>query len=235
MIGPAGLVGIGTASSGAQVAGAAGVSYADMVIADGAAAYWKLNETSGSVAVDTIGLQNGTYVGGISSVAGLVDGDTAVDLSSGRYVNLGDNDAYSIATTEELTFEAWINITATGPYNSIARKPSSIKELELYLGASKLKSDVGSLTAGLDTVSAGTWYHVAFTYKRYATVNAYLNGVLQQSKSSPGPPPNGTGSLILGNPSPYPLNGLMQHVAIYPTQLTGAQILDHYTAAAGIP
>lgn len=234
MIGPAGLVGIGTASSGAQVAGAAGVSYADLVIADGAAAYWKLNETSGSVAVDTIGTQNGTYVGGISSVAGLVDGDTAVDLSSGRYVNLGDNDAYSMATTQELTFEAWINITTLGSYNRIARKAAN-REMDLYINAGKLKSDVGFLTAGLDTVSAGTWYHVAFTYKRYATVNTYLNGVLQQSNSSSSPPANGTDDFLLGNPTTYPLNGLMQHVAIYPTQLTGAQILDHYTAGAGIP
>ena len=231
MLSPLGLLGIGiTAASGSG----GGQSYSALVLADGAVGYWKLNETSGTVAVDTTGLQNGTYVGRISSVAGLVDGDTAVNLSSGRYVDLGDNDAYSIATTEELTFEAWINITTLGSYNSIARKPSTAKEMDIYLGGGKLKSDIGYLTSGLSTVSTGTWYHVVFTYKRYATVNTYLNGVLQQSNSSPGPPPNGTASVILGNPSPYPLNGSMQHVAIYPTQLSGAQVLAHYELGAGI-
>src|SRR5580765_159064 len=41
-------------------------SYAALVVADGASHYWRLDETSGTTAVDVIGGANGTISGGVT-------------------------------------------------------------------------------------------------------------------------------------------------------------------------
>src|SRR6185369_17673000 len=69
------------------------LSYAVEVLMDAPAAYWRLDEPSGTTAVDVIGAANGTYVGSPAlSAPGAVALDDAVTFSgaSGQRVNVGN-------------------------------------------------------------------------------------------------------------------------------------------------
>lgn len=51
-------------------------TYADLVLSLKPVAYWRLNETSGTTIVDTMGVQNGTYVGPIEFGVEAIVSDT---------------------------------------------------------------------------------------------------------------------------------------------------------------
>jgi hypothetical protein len=56
------------------------LGYVQQVIADGAVAYWRLGETSGTTAVDSVGGKNGTISGGVTlnQPGALADGNKAM-------------------------------------------------------------------------------------------------------------------------------------------------------------
>ena len=58
-------------------------AYSDRVIADGATNYWRLNETSGTTAADSVGTLTGTISGGVTlGTAGRQAGDLAIQYTS---------------------------------------------------------------------------------------------------------------------------------------------------------
>src|SRR5262245_20628445 len=86
-------------------------SYPAKVVADGAVAYWRLNETSGTTAVDVIGAKNGTIAAGVTlgQTGALADGDKAMRFNG----TTGKITAPVVPFTATLTLEAWI-WTSTG-------------------------------------------------------------------------------------------------------------------------
>ena len=100
-----------------------------------------------------------------------------------------------------------------------------------YLGLTAIMTTFSS------ALSADTVYHVVCTFDRAATTSKiYLNGVLNTTNTtiitySDGV--NSTEPLQIGRRSDDGGNefiGVIGHVAIYPTVLSGARILAHYTA-----
>src|SRR5262245_66022564 len=92
-------------------------SYPARVVADGASAYWRLNETSGTTAVDVIGGANGTISGGVTlgQAGALADGDTAMLFdATGEYVSV-PNGSYAAIGTGAMTLECWIKSSAAFP------------------------------------------------------------------------------------------------------------------------
>ena len=93
---------------------AASSGYDAAVIASGPLSYWELGESSGSVAVDAMGLHNGTYVGGPTlGVSGLIAGDgaTGVGVSPGKYVDLGSSTDYNLTAG---TVVVWFSTSSPG-------------------------------------------------------------------------------------------------------------------------
>lgn len=77
--------------------------------ANGLVAHWPLDDTSGTVAIDTVGQSPGVYMDGASpatdSVPGVYGG--AIDFDTGGgYIDLGAAPALDLATT--FTFTAWV-------------------------------------------------------------------------------------------------------------------------------
>ncbi len=82
--------------------------YDSAVLADQPAAFWDMSG-AGTEADLTGGGHAGTYVGGAPTPATLPNGDTAADFNgSSEYMEVPSSPAFSIPTTGELTFEAWI-------------------------------------------------------------------------------------------------------------------------------
>src|SRR4030042_3065682 len=70
--------------------------------------WWKLDETSGTVAADSSGHGNdGTVVGGAKWVSGYIDGALDFD-GDDNYVDCGYDPIFD--TADEMTLAAWVNI-----------------------------------------------------------------------------------------------------------------------------
>ena len=89
--------------------GAAASSYDQMILADAPVAYWAMNKLTGSEPDLTGNNHTGSYHSGTAATARLPNGDTAADFNgSSQYMSVPSSAAFSIPTTHNLTWEAWI-------------------------------------------------------------------------------------------------------------------------------
>jgi concanavalin A-like lectin/glucanase superfamily protein len=84
-------------------------SYNQIVLADHPVAFWNVDPKNKSE-VDLSGNGNtGTYENGLPAMTTMPDGDTAADFNgTSQYLTIPSNISFSIPTTGNLTWEAWI-------------------------------------------------------------------------------------------------------------------------------
>ena len=88
------------------------VDYAQEIISDGPIIYWKLAETEGNVAADTMGLRNGAFTGAPtlnaeSLVPASNDGAVKFNPDNADVIKIGDNPQMNTGTFKQKTFEFW--------------------------------------------------------------------------------------------------------------------------------
>jgi hypothetical protein len=212
------------------------LTYAQQVVADGAIAYWRLGEPSGTNAADGSGNGRvGVYVGTPTlGVAGAITGDTGVTFD-------GVDDEITIAssalhlTDGPLSVEAWVKIgtgtsdggifcpTLAGYTSGYALTWHTGTALFFYIGSGVNGATVACSSAG--------WHHVVGTWDGTTDANSmkiYLDGVLGGQRTSTIDTIAATAYIIgRGNTR---FNGSIDDVAVYTTVLTPAQVLDHYKA-----
>lgn len=224
------------------------MTYASEVLADSPRIYWRLNDPSGTSAVDSSGgSRNGTYNGSPTlGATGLLVGDpsdTAVQFD-------GVDDYASASDTVSLsayTAEAWVKLTATpgGTGATILAKYSSTASARLfvlYVTSGRTLSAQFYESTGLSTNISGsvltlnTTYHVVVTFTG-GTGRIYLNGSLNASGSRAGTLSSAAIPFNAGaQPGPTALfAGTIDEAAFYPTALSAARIGDHYTAGTTAP
>ena len=217
-----------------------GGGYGAFVCGDQPAAYYPLNETSGTVAYDYMNGCNGTYtnsptlgVAGATSYTG-----TAVALNgTSQMADLG-NPAW-LNFTNLITVEAWIKPSSLSGYIVAHSADSSWDELWLRFdgyGDYQLgtwESPTAYVTVAVPAGTLNNWVHVVGTYDG-ANWNVYQNGVLLGSATGTvGTIPIscdwGIGS---GTGQAYGrfFTGSIQDVAIYNKALSPLQIRNHYLA-----
>ena len=225
-------------------------SYAQAVLADGPAAYWRLDEASGSTAGDATGGPNAGVIPGVVGLGqpgALADGNTAVQFNgsdASRIAVPGTSRLSAINGTSALTMEAWINPQSlTGPpsqfrmFFSFPGNPVSYLGITNSSGAWKVI--VALSIAGKQqhmavgpVLTPGTWYHTAATYDGSRLV-LYVNGeVAGQITGLSGPLSIGTGGVLLGahlsTGRGYAFNGSVDEAALYDRALSAAQVSTHY-------
>jgi len=213
-------------------------NYDSVVLADAPKRYYRLDEPSGTTAVDSgSDAANGTYTGGVT-LGTLVSGDsdTAVTFNgTNQYVSVPllalENRSFSV--------EGWLKCALPASDMAILEAgqsaPTSNNLFTMKIWPS---GDVGGefwgnyLYAGNGAVSANTWTHVVFTYE-YASDTAcmYVNGTLKNSNSA-GPllPTLDHIYLARGSATLSFFAGSLDDVAIYATALSAAQVAAHYAA-----
>ena len=217
-------------------------AYFDEVLADNPIGYWRLGEPSGTVAVDQMGLHDGTYTGApVLGTPGLLtnDSNAAIEVAGQptQGVQLPNHADYQIGT---LTLEAWVKTSHTD---------SSWRSIAVKQHAYGIFNYSGSLAAyiwGTATViSTGVPLHDGI---RHHVVLVCQEGVAGGSQfycdGVPVGAPftyvtsNQTEGLSFGyNPaSGQELFGVIDEVAIYGYTLTPAQIARHHQAGlTGVP
>ncbi|HLX60894.1 MAG TPA: LamG-like jellyroll fold domain-containing protein [Planctomycetota bacterium] len=203
--------------------------------ATGMVAYYKFDETAGSVAADSSGNgKNATLTGtGAAFGAGLVRG--AVSLTTASTVAIDDPTVGSFGTSD-FTAMAWIKTTSVSTRilsNRHSNFHSKFWEVQLQSN--------GTLAAGVDengnnyiplpgntVVNTGQWMHVAFV-RNGTQIRLYVNGILDGTADGTGPADvtNG-GATQIGNNFFFDdssrFAGLMDDVRLFARALTADEI-----------
>lgn len=215
----------------------------------GIVAYWKLDETSGSTAVDSSGnghdgmvIVAGEPYGTPAWTTGQVNG--AIELSgSGDYVYCGTGDWADF--TDEMSVSVWVKCTFDAAFQSIVTKGDSSWRLfrDSVTGDS---NNVSFTLTGIGPVASGStgpvgdnqWHQVVGTFDGI-TQCIYVDGILAASTVVP------AGSLIATNiygvcigadsehEAQHEFKGLIDEVRLYEIGLTADMVLDQYIADDG--
>jgi hypothetical protein len=208
----------------------------------GLVGYWRLGESSGTVACDSTTHNNGAYVGGFTLGApGAIaaDPDTALTLdgSSGQ---VGVPAASSLNVGDTFTIEAWVKRGAlnTGHNEVIASKQEGAWVL-MFNESNQLtlrRSNVANIaTATVATTDTTNWHYVVAT-KNGSSVHLYLDGTDVTGTVSNQTIANNTQPLAIGQSAGGAfLKGSVDEVALYNTPLTPTQITQHYQTGVNPP
>jgi hypothetical protein len=190
--------GAGGSASGGAGTGGATASYDQAILADGPVAYWAMDKLNGTEPDLTGNNHNGTYHSGALKSAAMPNGDQAADFNgSAQYVSVPSSAAFSIPTTGELTWEAWIRPdvlqfpkASQDDYVDWMGKcqdygPTCEWEARMYSTdtpesrCNRMSAYVFNPSAGLGSagdwqpvcglIAAGSWYHVVGAYTLKAT------------------------------------------------------------------
>ena len=209
-------------------------TYPELVIGHGASYYWRLNEASGLVAVDSKGLANGVISGGVTlgQPGALADGSKAMLFD-------GVSGMIQTGTVPNgilpLTTEAWIKTTDAGERCYVTDGPAS----NIYsgiTGACLFYYGSAGSTTGVKPVNDGQWHHAVVIYSS-TSITFYVDGILDVVRTlSPIYPP--TGKWEIGNRTANNFinawKGSIDEVAIYPKALVPEVIAEHYAARLDI-
>lgn len=214
------------------------LTYNQAVLADSPTLFWGLSDSSGLVAVDLSGNgRDGVYDGGITlGAAGVVqDGTTAI--SGNGSVNIARSGAIGVGLVP-FTME-W----ALRPSSVIASSNGVLMQdaLQNPGGAGAYVNADGSVTFGPPpffggTTAAGTVVNgqnaiFAFTFDT-VNVRFYKNGVLVGGPSNLGSSVVAMAYLQVGATGiAATMRGAFHKFAVYPSQLSAAQLLVHFNAS----
>lgn len=228
-----------TVFAGAAAGG--GLSYDATILAEGSLThYYKLNETSGTTAADSIGGTNATLSGTASVNQSPIFSDSTKSYSFGGG-NVQVSTSRLIGSTSPWTIECEFYCTSISSAGAVWSVGNG--GLTHYACLTPLASGHLSLTqftgAGgtytTITVTNSTAYHCVATYDG-TNITVYLNGgvanggqegAVAYSQSSNGP---GNAFLIGSNGNGQNFPGRISKVAIYNSVLTQTQITAHWLA-----
>ncbi|MCP4334722.1 MAG: DNRLRE domain-containing protein [Gammaproteobacteria bacterium] len=207
----------------------------------GPIAHWKLDETSGTTAVDSEGGHDGVLTNGPAWDIGNIDG--ALDFDGGNDVVLVPDDP-TLDITGDISLIAWIRPNASGTQYVIRKAQyGSTDGYELSLSTTgkvffRLNQNSSVNTYRIDSISdypvdGTTWMHIAATYDG-VTQRLYINGVEEASQAASVVIGTNSTDLSLGGQQngTSVINGLIDDARLYDRALSAGEIGDLYAAAA---
>jgi hypothetical protein len=210
--------------------------YASTVLADGPRSYWRLGESSGLVVRDELGVNAGTYQGGVTlGAAGALTGDanTAAGFDGvNDLVSLGNPGLTGPFSLELWAFLAGPGSTGATSYATLLGYDYTHRILwQTWPGSGQLLAQFdGNFFSS--SVSANTWHHVVYVFDG-ATERFYVDG--SAAGSHPTTLPVWNAPFLLGSfeSADYMLNGRLDEVAVYAKALSAAQVSGHFAARTG--
>lgn len=224
-------------------------TYDQKITADLPLAYWKLQETEGTSAVEEIAANNGTYAAGYTlNQPGFIAAfkSVAVDGVDASRITI-PNAAFSpITGTAALSIESWVRPASLPPldgnifmffstdgasnqnYMSFNRNGG----VQAVLVSLRINGAQVAVRSTGFTPTAATWYHIVETYDG-SKVRIYVNGVDYSPVNAPsgnvdlGVSAGRLGGWVVAGGFGFP--GNISHTAMYATVLSPTTIVQHYS------
>lgn len=222
-------------------------AYGAAVFADQPWAYWRLDEATGDLAVDSSGqAHHASYQQGVGrGAAGIVDGNAGATFDGSNDVVVASD---AVIGPNTYSAEAWFKTsTTTGGkiigFGTAASGLSSSYDRHVYM-ANDGKLVFGAYPGSEQRVTSaqsyndGRWHHVVATQSSAGMV-LYIDGV--QAGTNPTTTGQGYtgywrvgGDNTWGSTSRY-LNGVIDEAAVYLTALSAEQVANHYQLGMDLP
>jgi len=196
----------------------------------GLIAGWHLDENSGDVANDYVGVNNGTFTGanwvvGISGKAlefNGVDGELVIPNNAGLNL-VGD----------KVSFSFWFKLSDVGSsgafiHNNVkyVLQMDAQGRVSFALYTPSWKSIVMTYS---DRILNTDWHHVAATYDG-TTMKLFIDGVLKASDFNSGALHASSADVYIGKMGPIkPFKGIIDEVQVYNVALTESQVNQLFT------
>jgi len=223
--------------------------YANTILADSPANYWRVDEASGTTLADQVGINAGTLFGTyILGTAGAIfgDADTALSFSGAGYFSTSSTLSAPSAFSQELWFKTTttlggkligfgnIQSGASGGYD---RNVYMTNDGRITFGV--FSGSIISLTSA-NPYNDGAWHHLVSLLSG-AGMFLYIDGVQVNFNAN-------TGAQVMngfwrigydslngwpGTITSYYFTGALDEVAIYNYALSPAQISNHYHLGSG--
>jgi uncharacterized repeat protein (TIGR01451 family) len=234
-----------TASQGScsQAAGTVSCSfgalgYAAQILADQPLGYWRLDETSGTVAADASGNgHDGTISAGVSlAQSPLVGGGTSMRFpGTGPIVRVANFGQLVQNSAAGQTLEFWADPDpADSEWIAVGLAPAGADEIQRYGdGTGYWSTFRTSRLAGLPTRTSGV-HHFVITRQPGVGWKLYVDGALLSSTTDAGTFGVSADLRIGFGDTPYTtrnFTGRIDEVAVYNSALSASRILAHYQAA----
>ncbi|UCF42224.1 MAG: LamG domain-containing protein [Planctomycetota bacterium] len=200
-------------------------------------AYWAFDEGSGTVAYDSAGGNDGTFVGEPSWTTGQIDGALEFD---------GENDYISCGTGPALTgmgpfsVSAWVKTDIVKGHAIVVQRGPGSANNGMY-GVSILadgRAQFGVYNSGHGftcrssvIVYDGLWHHVAAVRTNSTDGKIYVDGSLSGSDSGPARSLNSLLPVWIGGPGftgPFRFEGKIDEVMIFNRALSDAEVEELY-------
>ncbi|MFW6059383.1 MAG: LamG domain-containing protein [Phycisphaeraceae bacterium] len=222
-------------------------------------AYWRLGETTGTTALDELGIRHGTYqpnangqwTGGTLGETGALYRDANAAAAFGA-IAPGWIELPFIALPDDLTIVAWVKSFATtsSSSNTIFSWGQDsglghvvefrIRDTSTGVGALQfLVKDAGGVqdVHGNTELRDAQWHHVAVT-REGLTITLHVDAQLEASGEIDVDPALDYTQIGLvrrgGSNLQNPVEGTLDEVALFPHALTAGQIADLYHRGAGL-
>lgn len=216
------------------------MTYSSEVLADSPLVYWRLGESSGTVAQDaTANDRDGTIgasatLGVTGALGGSGDSDTAITTSGTSAGTVDRAYAAWMDVTNAVSMECWVKFTGTTTRYYWSRTGGTAVNCGLSTVSGTIRFHVNgvastSVNSPL-TYNDGNWHHVVGTYDG-STARIYVDGAEKAtSTATTGNLDSTTNGLQVGGRGQDYFTGSVDEAAYYNTVLSAARVLAHYDA-----
>jgi hypothetical protein len=213
------------------------------------AAYWKLDETSGSV-LDASGTNTGTVYGATANQTGKINKAYSFNGTS-SYVSIPNSTSLNIQGNA-ITLSAWIKSTTNTTQMIISKISGVGTHVSPYFQYNLQLEDPGSgvlfprfylsingnpiNTPTTSSINQNQWYLITGTYDG-TTMRLYLNGAQITSQGVTGNITGYSTPVYLGINGAFgePYSGSIDEVGIWSRALTAAEVTSLYNSGNGLP
>jgi hypothetical protein len=217
--------------------------YSARVLADGASAYWRLDETSGNF-IDEVASLAATPGSGVTrNQPGLLSRDTNAAATFDGTSNAGANASYTsaLALADNFTIEVWVKRGRTGVQEQLVIQTGS-GGFSLRFDSNNTialrKAGTGYSAQSTATVTDTTSRHHIVAAKNGSDVRLYLDGVDVTATITPQTLVDTGGSVEIGNDnigsSTGPFQGTLDEVSLYKSALSAKKIVEHYVLGTNL-
>ena len=210
-------------------------AYRSRVIADGASHYWRLDETTGPVAADTIGGVNGTISGGVTigQPGALSDGNRAMTFDGVAPAKI--QTAAGVTVPAAATVEGWIKFTNAAQKPVLALRPETnfLIATRNPPNAGQLQVWTGTFAYGTRLLNDGNWHHIAVVFTGSDCL-IYTDGTVDTTTANVHTLQTGPARIGYDQADGLSWLGSLDEVAIYPRALSATEIQAHYNLGLGL-